>query len=63
LYWSISAPRTNRNREHRLLYVAMTRAKDALGDRHSMHQGRRFIPENLLELFEQTAWPLAANVR
>ena len=61
--------------ERRLLYVAMTRAKDGLhlvvpqrffvhgqhaqGDRHLYASRSRFIPEKLLGLFEQTAWPLA----
>jgi DNA helicase-2/ATP-dependent DNA helicase PcrA len=74
LRWSISTPRTNRNRERRLLYVAMTRAKDDLylvvpqrffvhgqhaeGDRHLYASRTRFIPEKLLGLFEQTAWPV-----
>jgi DNA helicase-2/ATP-dependent DNA helicase PcrA len=60
--------------ERRLLYVAMTRAKDDLhlvvpqrfvvhgqraqGDRHLYASRTRFIPEKLLELFERTAWPL-----
>jgi len=59
--------------ERRLLYVAMTRAKDDLhlivpqrffthgqnpyGDRHVYASRTRFIPAGLLELFEQTAWP------
>jgi DNA helicase-2/ATP-dependent DNA helicase PcrA len=59
--------------ERRLLYVAMTRAKDDLhlivpqrffthgqnqrGDRHVYSSRTRFIPAGLLELFEQTAWP------
>jgi DNA helicase II / ATP-dependent DNA helicase PcrA len=62
--------------ERRLLYVAMTRAKDDLhlvvpqrffvhgqraqGDRHLYASRTRFIPEKLLGLFEQTAWPLAS---
>jgi DNA helicase-2/ATP-dependent DNA helicase PcrA len=62
--------------ERRLLYVAMTRAKDELhlmvpqrffshgqnaqGDRHVYAARTRFIPENLLGLFEKTSWPLAA---
>jgi DNA helicase-2/ATP-dependent DNA helicase PcrA len=62
--------------ERRLLYVAMTRAKDDLhlmipqrffthgqssqGDRHVYAARTRFIPENLLGLFERTSWPLAA---
>jgi DNA helicase-2/ATP-dependent DNA helicase PcrA len=62
--------------ERRLLYVAMTRAKDdlhlivpqrffthnqnSLGDRHVYASRTRFIPESLLDLFERTAWPLAA---
>ena len=59
--------------ERRLLYVAMTRAKDDLdlivpqrffthgqnphGDRHVYASRTRFIPTGLLELFEQAAWP------
>jgi DNA helicase-2/ATP-dependent DNA helicase PcrA len=61
--------------ERRLLYVAMTRAKDELhlvvpqrffvhgqparGDRHLYAARTRFIPEELLGHFERTAWPLA----
>ena len=61
--------------ERRLLYVAMTRAKDDLhlmvpqrffthgqhaqGDRHVYAARSRFIPDRLLGLFEKTAWPLA----
>src|SRR5437764_5724355 len=61
--------------ERRLLYVAMTRAKDTLhlvmpqrffthgqhaqGDRHVYASRTRFIPDRLLGLFERTAWPLA----
>jgi DNA helicase-2/ATP-dependent DNA helicase PcrA len=59
--------------ERRLLYVAMTRAKDDLhlivpqrfftygqhsqGDRHIYASRTRFIPEKLLGLFERTNWP------
>jgi DNA helicase-2/ATP-dependent DNA helicase PcrA len=59
--------------ERRLLYVAMTRAKDDLhlmvpqrffthgqhaqGDRHVYASRTRFIPEALLHLFERTTWP------
>jgi DNA helicase-2/ATP-dependent DNA helicase PcrA len=62
--------------ERRLLYVAMTRAKDdlhimlpqrffthgqqALGDRHVYASRTRFIPKGLLGLFEKTTWPMAA---
>lgn len=62
--------------ERRLLYVAMTRAKDSLhiltpqrffshgqharGDRHVYAGRTRFIPDALLDRFEQTAWPPAA---
>jgi DNA helicase-2/ATP-dependent DNA helicase PcrA len=62
--------------ERRLLYVAMTRAKDslhlvvpqrffsssqsALGDRHVYASRTRFIPHALLALFECAGWPLAA---
>ncbi len=60
--------------ERRLLYVAMTRAKDDLhlmlpqrffthgqnaqGDRHVYASRTRFIPDRLLNLFEKTTWPL-----
>jgi ATP-dependent DNA helicase UvrD/PcrA len=63
--------------ERRLLYVAMTRAKDDLhllvpqrffthgqhakGDRHVYASRSRFIPDRLLGLFERTSWPLAAS--
>jgi ATP-dependent DNA helicase UvrD/PcrA len=62
--------------ERRLLYVAMTRAKDDLhltvpqrffthgqsaqGDRHVYASRTRFIPEGLLGLFDRTRWPPAA---
>jgi DNA helicase-2/ATP-dependent DNA helicase PcrA len=62
--------------ERRLLYVAMTRAKDDLhlmvpqrffthgqnaqGDRHVYAARTRFIPESLLGLFERASWPPAA---
>jgi len=61
--------------ERRLLYVAMTRARDDLhlmvpqrfftqgqsaqGDRHVYASRTRFIPDELLGLFERTAWPKA----
>jgi DNA helicase-2/ATP-dependent DNA helicase PcrA len=61
--------------ERRLLYVAMTRARDDLhlvvpqrffthgqhakGDRHVYASRTRFIPASLLGLFEQTVWPPA----
>jgi ATP-dependent DNA helicase UvrD/PcrA len=61
--------------ERRLLYVAMTRAKDQLhlmvphrffthgqrstGDRHVYASRSRFIPDSVLEHFECTAWPRA----
>jgi DNA helicase-2/ATP-dependent DNA helicase PcrA len=61
--------------ERRLLYVAMTRAKDelhlvmpqrffthqqsALGDRHVYASRTRFVPHSLLTLFETQTWPLA----
>src|SRR5579863_9906495 len=60
--------------ERRLLYVAMTRAKDELhlvvpqrffthgqrsqGDRHVYASRTRFIPDRLLGLFEKTIWPV-----
>jgi DNA helicase-2/ATP-dependent DNA helicase PcrA len=62
--------------ERRLLYVAMTRARDALtlvvpqrfyvhgqaknGDRYVSAARTRFIPSPLLKHFERTAWPRAA---
>jgi DNA helicase-2/ATP-dependent DNA helicase PcrA len=62
--------------ERRLLYVAMTRAKDDLhlmvpqrffthgqsakGDRHVYAARTRFIPDRLLHLFERASWPQAA---
>jgi DNA helicase II / ATP-dependent DNA helicase PcrA len=64
--------------ERRLLYVAMTRAKDDLhlvvpqrffthgqaaqGDRHVYASRTRFIPERLLSLFERASWPAQAAV-
>jgi len=61
--------------ERRLLYVAMTRAKDDLhlmvpqrffthgqhaqGDRHVYAARTRFIPHNLLPFYARTSWPLA----
>jgi DNA helicase-2/ATP-dependent DNA helicase PcrA len=63
--------------ERRLLYVAMTRARDDLhllvpqrffthgqhakGDRHVYASRTRFIPDRLLGLFERTIWPAAAG--
>jgi DNA helicase-2/ATP-dependent DNA helicase PcrA len=60
--------------ERRLLYVAMTRAKDHLqivvpqrffvaqqsqfGDRHVYAVRTRFIPAGILDLFEKKAWPV-----
>ena len=63
--------------ERRLLYVAMTRAKDHLhlivpqrfyahqqrssGDRHLYAVRSRFISDTITEHFEQCAWPVAAH--
>ena len=63
--------------ERRLLYVAMTRAKDQLhlmtpqrfyvhgqaarGDRHVYASRTRFIPHALLDHFELASWPAAAR--
>jgi ATP-dependent DNA helicase UvrD/PcrA len=63
--------------ERRLLYVAMTRAKDHLhlmlpqrfhvhqqttyGDRHVYASRTRFIPNSILPFFECRAWPLASR--
>jgi DNA helicase-2/ATP-dependent DNA helicase PcrA len=62
--------------ERRLLYVAMTRAKDRLqiltpqrfyvhgqsktGDRHVYATCTRFIPSPILPLFDARAWPIAS---
>ncbi len=62
--------------ERRLLYVAMTRAKDHLhlmlpqrfyvhqqtahGDRHVYASRSRFIPNAITRFFESCAWPTAA---
>jgi DNA helicase-2/ATP-dependent DNA helicase PcrA len=62
--------------ERRLLYVAMTRARDDLhlvvpqrffthgqnaqGDRHVYAARTRFLPDALLSLFDHTSWPVAA---
>jgi len=62
--------------ERRLLYVAMTRAKDQLhvvvpqrfyvhhqaggGDRHVYASRTRFIPSEMVHLFETRTWPPAA---
>ncbi|MGH7042554.1 MAG: 3'-5' exonuclease [Acetobacteraceae bacterium] len=62
--------------ERRLLYVAMTRAKDSLhlivpqrfftsgqsglGDRHVYASRTRFIPVTFLPLFDRITWPAAA---
>jgi len=62
--------------ERRLLYVAMTRAKDHLdvivpqrffahgqrrnGDRHMYAARTRFIPSSILEYFARCSWPPAA---
>ena len=62
--------------ERRLLYVAMTRAKDHLdmivpqrffahsqrsnGDRHMYASRTRFIPNEILNYFECCAWPATA---
>jgi DNA helicase-2/ATP-dependent DNA helicase PcrA len=59
--------------ERRLLYVAMTRAKDELtlmlpqrfythnqsrnGDRHLYAMRTRFVPPPILKLFETAVWP------
>jgi DNA helicase-2/ATP-dependent DNA helicase PcrA len=63
--------------ERRLLYVAMTRAKDDLhlmvpqrfftsgqsgtGDRHVYANRTRFIPNSLLGNFERISWPIATG--
>ncbi|MBO0751768.1 MAG: ATP-dependent helicase [Bradyrhizobiaceae bacterium] len=64
--------------ERRLLYVAMTRARDSLhlivphrffthgqnaqGDRHVYASRTRFIPETLIRDFECVTWPLATTM-
>jgi ATP-dependent DNA helicase UvrD/PcrA len=63
--------------ERRLLYVAMTRAKDQLdiiapqrfyvhqqagrGDRHLYAVRTRFLPDSILRLFEARTWPATAD--
>ena len=63
--------------ERRLLYVAMTRAKDQLqlivpqrfyvhqqsnvGDRHVYAARSRFIPNGVAQHFEQTSWPAPSD--
>jgi DNA helicase II / ATP-dependent DNA helicase PcrA len=63
--------------ERRLLYVAMTRAKDQLmltvpqrfyihqqavrGDKHLYATRTRFIPSALLKHFDQRTWPVATG--
>jgi DNA helicase-2/ATP-dependent DNA helicase PcrA len=63
--------------ERRLLYVAMTRARDELtlvvpqrfyvhnqprgGDKHVYASRTRFLPPKLLNLFDQAAWPALQN--
>ncbi|QHO76513.1 ATP-dependent DNA helicase [Bradyrhizobium sp. CCBAU 051011] len=63
--------------ERRLLYVAMTRAKDDLhlivpqrffvhgqqarGDRHVYASRTRFIPDHLVKLFDRQTWPAATS--
>jgi len=63
--------------ERRLLYVAMTRAKDNLHilmpqrffvhgqsvnrDRHLYASRTRFIPNALLPLFDHSSWPISAE--
>ncbi|TPK38361.1 ATP-dependent helicase [Mesorhizobium sp. B2-5-4] len=65
--------------ERRLLYVAMTRAKDSLnlvmpqrffphgqaarGDRHLYASRTRFIPPSILAAFQQLSWPAAQAVQ
>jgi ATP-dependent DNA helicase UvrD/PcrA len=67
---------TETEEERRLLYLAMTRARDSLhllapqrffaygqrphGDRHVYASRTRFIPATLLHLFECSSWPTAA---
>jgi DNA helicase-2/ATP-dependent DNA helicase PcrA len=63
--------------ERRLLYVAMTRAKDQLalvtpqrfyiqqqsrtGDRHVFASRTRFIPPVIMDAFEATTWPVVTR--
>jgi DNA helicase II / ATP-dependent DNA helicase PcrA len=63
--------------ERRLLYVAVTRARDTLhlitphrffthgqpsfGDRHVYASRSRFLPASLLSLFESVTWPILAT--
>ena len=47
----------------RLLYVAMTRAKDNHDDHHLYAARTRFILAKILSLFDACAWPIAASSR
>lgn len=63
--------------ERRLLYVAMTRARDALhlitpqrfythgqaarGDRHVYAARTRFVPDHIVDRFESITWPAAGT--
>ena len=75
---ALDAAKRKRDQEYRrLLYVAMTRAKDDLhltipqrffthgqnaqGDRHVYASRTRFIPESVLPMFERTTWPPASD--
>jgi DNA helicase-2/ATP-dependent DNA helicase PcrA len=65
--------------ERRLLYVAMTRAKDSLhlilpqrfythaqrakGDRHVYASRTRFIPREILDHFDYVSWPGSSDGR
>ena len=75
LLTSVPAPRPRSRRSGAFLYVAMTRARDDLhlvvpqrffthgqnaqGDHHVYALRSRFIPNELLGLFERMAWPEA----
>ena len=75
---SVSYTHLDVYKRQRLLYVAMTRAKDDLhlmvpqrfytygqntmGDRHVYAARTRFIPNELLNLFHCTAWPIATTM-
>ncbi len=85
MWWTAASPRTWRpakteeiEEERRLLYVAMTRAKDQLalivphrfythgqsrtGDQHLYASRSRFIPASIAGEFEMCAWPPAAQL-
>jgi hypothetical protein len=50
--WGIGVPKVVRR-------SVCHKVRSVIGDRHLYASRTRFIPENLLGLFERTVWPLA----